>query len=126
MSSTSTASVPDVTENRTKFTNSKSFTRLPSPPRDRNARSRSSTLQTTTIPEIPSYVATLSSSPPDEKPTKPDIFSNPEDAESTTTADDEVTNPNLRIPQSFDELPIELRSLTERYDQHLFGSVARR
>jgi len=117
MSSTSTASIPDVTANRPKFPNSKSFTRLPSPPRDRSTRSRASTLQTGTTPEAPSYATSLSSSPPDEKPARPDIFSTAKDGDSTAPAEDEVKNPSLRIPQSFDELPIELRSLTERYEQ---------
>ena len=108
-SPTATASSDDNMANgRPLFPNSKSFTRLPSPLRDRNPRSRATTISSSTIQEMPAFVASLSTSPSDDRGSKHDLFVTPEDD------GEEVVNPNLRIPQSFEELPIELRSLTER------------
>jgi hypothetical protein len=56
----------------------------------------------------------LSSSPTEERAgEKNDLFSAEDDGSNQVTSP--VTNPTLRVPQSFEELPIELRSLTERY-----------
>jgi hypothetical protein len=107
-SPTATTSGDNMANGRPLFPNSKSFTRLPSPLRDRNPRSRATTISGSTIPQTPTFVANLSTSPSNDKGSKHDIFVTPEDDA------EEVVNPNLRIPQSFEELPIELRSLTER------------
>jgi len=107
-SPTATASGDNMANGRPLFPNSKSFTRLPSPLRDRNPRSRATTISGRSIPEMPAFVANLSTSPSDDRGGKHDIFVTPEDKV------EEVVNPSLRIPQSFEELPIEVRSLTER------------
>jgi hypothetical protein len=101
---------------RPKVTNSKSFSRLQSPPRnptDTTIRTRAATTQGS-IPTIhlnQNGHQTNLSSPLAEKN---DIFSTAEDGEPIVASPTEETSPPLKAPETFEELPIEIRSLTER------------
>lgn len=46
---------------------------------------------------------------------KSDLFSTAEDDEPMVASPTEVTNPTNQAAETFEELPIEIRSLTERY-----------
>lgn len=45
---------------------------------------------------------------------KSDLFSTAEDDEPMVASPTEVTNPTNQAAETFEELPIEIRSLTER------------
>ena len=115
MASSSTTSLDSLSRRRPSPQNLKSFSRIESPPHDTRPRSRGSTLQDGS--PHPLFQDALSSSPVQEKVSdRSDPFSTQEGPE---TGDIESTaNPSLRMPQHFEELPIELRTLTERYDTH--------
>ena len=73
-------------------------------------RSRASTVGAT-IPEI-LYPNALNASPESNAPgEKKDIFA----AKRDGADDDEEADPSVRLPHTFEDLPIEIRSLAERY-----------
>jgi hypothetical protein len=87
---------------------SKSFSRLDSPSPDR-VRSATSSIHNGASPEIPFPPTSLTASPVMEDQS---IFSRENDEDSRTPIS---TGGPLEAPQTFDELPIEIKSLTERY-----------
>lgn len=94
--------------------NTKSFSRLESPPRSPQ-RTRATTLQGT-IPEI-SYDQAAPLPALSTNTGKPDIFSTVEDGGPLVASpQEEVANAVVKPPETFEELPIEIRSLTERSD----------
>ncbi|KAK4993163.1 hypothetical protein LTR50_000649 [Elasticomyces elasticus] len=95
---------------------SKSFTRLESPQSSPLQRSRASTLQTGMISTIPE--ARDIDLPPekDGRPNKGDIFDSEEHEVGSDQAGDET---KVKTPETFDQLPIEIRSLTERFLESL-------
>lgn len=85
---------------------SKSFTRLESTSKSPLSRSRASTLQGPPVPDMldPLKVTLSPESEKDE-----DIFATQED-------EDALEGYEPTVPDTFEELPIEIRSLTERYE----------
>jgi hypothetical protein len=102
---------------RPKAQNSKSFSRLSSPPRTptetSRARARAATVQGS-VPEIQLNQNGVQPNVDDPLAEKSDIFSTAEDDEPIVASPTEVTSPTLKAPETFEELPIEIRSLTER------------
>lgn len=88
---------------------SKSFTRLESTQaKSPLSRSRASTLQGPPVPDILDPLKETLSPENEDGRVGADVFASKEDDEGET-----VQEP--RSPDSFEELPIEIRSLTERY-----------
>jgi hypothetical protein len=88
--------------------NTKSFSRLESPPRTPPGRTRASTIQGT-IPEVSAAL------PPVTGAAAGSIFSTVDDGDPLTTSpQSEMASPVMNKPETFEELPIEIRSLTER------------
>lgn len=88
---------------------SKSFTRLESSQaKDPLSRSRASTLQGPPVPAIADPLKLATSADEDEH-TDGDVF-------ASKAGDGEGSPMDAGVPDSFEELPIEIRSLTERYD----------
>jgi hypothetical protein len=83
------------------------------------ARSRASTLHE---PAVPSTVDPLNplkiSLLPEEGAHEEDVFVSKED-------DEGAAQPELEVPDRFEELPIEIRSLTERYVGHDRSTTSR-
>jgi hypothetical protein len=105
----------DISAQRPKVQNSKSFSRLSSPPRtptDTN-RARAATVQGP-VPEIQLNQNGVQPNVDHPLVEKNDIFSTAEDDEPIVASPPEVTSPTLKAPETFEELPIEIRSLTER------------
>lgn len=91
---------------------SKSFTRLePAPSKSSLSRSRASTLQGPPGPNILDPLKERLIPENEDGTTEGDIFATKEDA-------DEGKAPEPGVPDTFEELPIEIRSLTERYAPH--------
>ncbi|CAI6340516.1 unnamed protein product [Periconia digitata] len=100
---------------------SKSFTRLESdrsPAPDSTSRSRASTLQGPPMPAIdPLNPLKITLSPQEEDAhADGDVFAN-------KTEEDEAAQPEFAVPGRFEELPIEIRSLTERFLESLSAKV---
>ncbi|KAF2769616.1 hypothetical protein EJ03DRAFT_327221 [Teratosphaeria nubilosa] len=96
---------------------SHSFTRMPQSPSSLSPRKRASTLQDAGIPAVPDarHIAASPEMPDD----KGDVFESREDEEDAQTS----SQPELSLPSTFDELPIEIRSLTERFIESLSAKV---
>jgi len=94
---------------------SKSFSRFEEPPRSPQSRNRASTVQGGTIPEalFPRHI-TASPEPSDERGDG-DVFESKEEGDSAEGSTKGTDTPVLKTPGTFEELPIEIRSLTERY-----------
>ena len=92
---------------------SKSFSRLEPASQSPLSRSRASTIQGPSIPEILYPQNASLSLESDEKEQKGDIFTE-DDEESVDGALDEADAPSIKLPDTSEELPIEIRSLTER------------
>jgi hypothetical protein len=93
---------------------SKSFSRLEPASQSPLSRSRASTIQGPSIPEIHYPQNASLSLESDEQEQKGDIFTTEDDEESVDGALDEADAPSIKLPDTFEELPIEIRSLTER------------
>ncbi|KAF1953489.1 hypothetical protein CC80DRAFT_537383 [Byssothecium circinans] len=94
---------------------SKSFTRLEgSRERSPISRSRASTLQG---PAVPSIVDPL------KIPLSPEDEGHDGSVFASTREDEHATQPELAVPDRFEELPIEIRSLTERFLESLSAKV---
>jgi hypothetical protein len=88
---------------------SRSFTRLDSAPKSTHSRSRASTLQG---PHVPDMLDPLKASTvvEEDETASTDVFVKKDD-----DGHDSPVRPQDATPDSFEELPIEIRSLTERY-----------
>ncbi|PSN67527.1 hypothetical protein BS50DRAFT_493073 [Corynespora cassiicola Philippines] len=96
---------------------SKSFTRLePAPSKSSLSRSRASTLQGPPGPNILDPLKERLIPENEDGTTEGDIFATKEDA-------DEGKAPEPGVPDAFEELPIEIRSLTERFLESLNAKV---
>jgi hypothetical protein len=94
--------------------NTKSFSRLESPTRTpQQPRSRASTLQGT-IPEV--EYAQNAALPPVQGDGTTDIFSSMVEDGGPLVSSPQLESPSpvVKQPETFEELPIEIRSLTER------------
>lgn len=101
---------------------SRSFTRMDNAPTPDSPRKRASTLQEAGIPAIPE-ARPIDGSPELSGKTKAtDVFENREDEEEPAS-DISTPNPDLKLPSTFDELPIEIKSLTERFLESLSAKV---
>ncbi|KAH7138961.1 hypothetical protein B0J11DRAFT_515740 [Dendryphion nanum] len=98
---------------------SKSFTRLESThaSKDPLSRSRASTIQGPPVPDILDPLKERISPEDDEGHTEGDVFARKE------AADEEDAEQNHSVPDTFEELPIEIRSLTERFLESLSAKV---
>lgn len=86
-------------------------------------RKRASTLQDSGIPPVPT-ARTIPTSPELlAKKHVADVFENREDDEEQTVSETDTSGPELQLPSTFDELPIEIRSLTERFLDSLSAKV---
>ncbi|KAF2724907.1 hypothetical protein K431DRAFT_281383 [Polychaeton citri CBS 116435] len=98
---------------------SRSFTRMePTSPVPESPRKRASTMAASGIPTIPEAKHLPIS--PELAGKRADIF------ESKDGSDDdhsENETPDLQLPSTFDELPIEIRSMTERFLESLSAKV---
>lgn len=93
---------------------SKSFTRLEPTTQSPLGRSRASTIQGT-ISELPHADHITLSPGSEEKAAQRDIFvSKDEDDSDAETVEDNAGSASKQL-EAFEELPIEIRSLTERY-----------
>lgn len=94
----------------------KSFTRMESPSPGLFPRNRSKTVQDISLNVAASSPGPLSS-PQEDSEKATDVFERPEDLGHEN--DNEELEPTLlrpeNLPERFDELPIELMSLTDRY-----------
>jgi len=90
---------------------SKSFTRLETaaPAKSPLSRSRASTLQGPPVPSILDPLKQRLAPESEDGHDDGDVFTTQENA-------DEGSAPELGLPDTFEELPIEIRSLTERCD----------
>lgn len=101
-------------DSRPPSTVSQSFKRLDSIPQTPTHRSRAST--TGGLPPEILFPQNVSLSPEsEEKAGKGDIFSTRDDEDSDGSAHDEETS-EVVLAITFEELPIEIRSMTERYE----------
>jgi hypothetical protein len=93
--------------------NTKSFSRLESPPSTPRPRERATTVQGT-IPEIEH--APNAALPPAQAEPPGDIFTSGDDDGGPLVSSpvSEMASPVVKQPETFEELPIEIRSLTER------------
>ena len=88
---------------------SKSFTRLESTEaKNPLSRSRASTLQGPPMPTITDPLKITTTPEDEEAHADGDVFASKDDE------DDEPAEQELNAPEGFEELPIEIRSLTER------------
>ncbi|CAO2658229.1 Nn.00g059520.m01.CDS01 [Neocucurbitaria sp. VM-36] len=94
---------------------SRSFTRLDSTPKSPLSRSRASTLQG---PPVPDMLDPLKANmvPEEDESVDADVFVKKDEH-------DHETEEEARVPDTFEELPIEIRSLTERFLESLTAKV---
>lgn len=97
---------------------SKSFTRLETAAaKDPLSRSRASTLQGPPVPSILDPLKQKLAPGSEDDHDDGDVFTTQKDAE-------EESAPEPGLPDTFEELPIEIRSLTERYDARILHFMA--
>ncbi|KAH9828127.1 Vacuolar sorting protein 9 (VPS9) domain [Teratosphaeria destructans] len=96
---------------------SRSFPRMPDSPSSLSPRKRASTLQDSGIPAVPE--ARHMAASPDPVDHQGDVFESREEECDPPPS----SQPELSLPSSFDELPIEIRSLTERFVESLSAKV---
>lgn len=101
---------------------SRSFTRMDNSPTPASPRKRASTLQDAGIPAIPEARHIETSPELNGKRPMADVFENHEDEEHAEEEGKEE-KPELKIPSTFDELPIEIKSLCERFLESLSAKV---
>ncbi|KAK6434119.1 hypothetical protein LTR95_009702 [Oleoguttula sp. CCFEE 5521] len=103
---------------------SRSFTRMELPTQDPlSPRKRASTIQVSGIPTIPEarHIDTTSDVP--GKSPRSDVFENGHADDEHEASGMETSTPELKLPTALDELPIEIRSLTERFLESLNAKV---
>jgi hypothetical protein len=102
---------------------SRSFTRMESPPSTASSpRKRANTTQVSGIPSIPEARPIDPGPESFGKDSQADVFENRED-EDDDTSEPDTPAPELNLPSTLDELPIEIRSLTERFIESLSAKV---
>ena len=102
---------------------SRSFTRMESPPSTASSpRKRANTTQVAGIPSIPEARPIDSVNEASGKDEEKDVFENRED-DGNEISDPDTPAPELKLPNTLDELPIEIRSLTERFLESLSAKV---
>ena len=84
-------------------------------------RKRASTLQEAGIPSVPAARHLSGSQELDSK--KKDVFEYHEEDEEHNQSGSNTPGPELNLPSTFDELPIEIKSLTERFLESLSAKV---
>ena len=102
---------------------SRSFTRMDNGPGSGSPRKRASTLQEQGIPAVPQPRAIATSPELVGKKHVADVFENRDDDEEQVQSGTGTPGPELQLPSTFDELPIEIRSLTERFLESLSAKV---
>ncbi|KAK3070711.1 hypothetical protein LTR53_009964, partial [Teratosphaeriaceae sp. CCFEE 6253] len=102
---------------------SRSFSRMPSSPSSTSPRKRATTLQEAGIPAVPEARSIDGS--PEMVGKKADVFEYQEDEEDRNREQSSTTsaNPALKLPSTFDDLPIEIKSLSERFLESLSAKV---
>lgn len=96
---------------------------MESPPSTASSpRKRANTTQVAGIPSIPEARPIDSVNEASGKDEKKDVFENREDDENEVS-DPDTPAPELKLPNTLDELPIEIRSLTERFLESLSAKV---
>lgn len=92
---------------------SHSFSRMadPEPPLSPSARKRASTLQESGIPAVPAAT-------PRKEDGTADVFESHEDEDHV-----EEAGPELQIPSTFDDLPVEIKLAAERFLERLSAKV---
>ncbi|KAF7192315.1 Vacuolar protein sorting-associated protein 9b [Pseudocercospora fuligena] len=104
---------------------SRSFTRMPDQPPSPQAsspRKRASTLHEAGIPSVPEARHIPTSPEIGGQRAMADVFENNEEEEHSETNSGAAT-PGINVPSTFDELPIEIRSLCERFLERLSAKV---
>ncbi|KAL1589081.1 hypothetical protein WHR41_02128 [Cladosporium halotolerans] len=102
---------------------SRSFTRMESPSSTPSSpRKRANTTQVSGIASIPEARSIDASPELFGKDSKADVFENRHDEEDEGS-ETEVATPELNLPSTLDELPIEIRSMTERFLDSLSAKV---
>ena len=91
---------------------SHSFPRMDASPLSPSRKSRSNTVQEQAIPAVPAANYIESASNPNGNSHIADIFENQSQDEVPSAP---ASAPELKLPSSFDDMPIEIRSLTERF-----------
>ena len=86
-------------------------------------RKRAATLQEQGIPAVPAAKNIAGSPELVGKKHIADVFENREDDEENPKSGTNTPGPELQLPSTFDELPIEIRSLTERFLENLSAKV---
>ncbi|KAK1031679.1 hypothetical protein LTS16_017803 [Friedmanniomyces endolithicus] len=117
----STSEQPTVSDGRPGLHGSHSFSRMPSAPSPTSTspRKRASTLQPSGFLAVPEARAVDDSNETTGK--KLDVFE--DDEESREQPGAMLPNPELSFPTTFDELPIEIKSLSERFLDSLSAKV---
>lgn len=100
---------------------SRSFTRMESPSSPSSPRKRASTIQVSGIASIPEARPIDHSPERSGKSPKKDVFEHEDDEHATPEPD--TPAPELQLPSKMDELPIEIRSMTERFLDSLSAKV---
>ncbi|KAL8760046.1 MAG: hypothetical protein Q9184_003441 [Pyrenodesmia sp. 2 TL-2023] len=102
----------------------KSFSRMEAPHPSPLARSRASTLQNGTRPEAASAEIQRTPKVEESNVQKDDIFDNDSAIALDGSSESPATNETLQdVPAGFDDLPIELVSLTDRFIESLTAKV---
>jgi hypothetical protein len=81
------------------------------------------TLQEAGIPSIPEARQVATSPEEEGKQSLADVFESHEDDHEQVEEDSNTTGLDIHIPSTFDELPIEIRSLAERFLERLSAKV---
>ncbi|EMC92899.1 hypothetical protein BAUCODRAFT_37809 [Baudoinia panamericana UAMH 10762] len=110
-----------VSDSRPGLHGSQSFIRMPASPSATSPRKRASTLQEAGIPAIPE--ARHIDGSPEVAGKRADVFENHDDEEEHVPSGAVTPNPELKIPSTFDDLPIEIKSLSERFLESLSAKV---
>lgn len=101
---------------------SRSFTRMESPSSNPSSpRKRASTIQVSGIPSIPEARPIDHSPERSGKSPRKDVFEQEDDEHATPEPD--TPGPELQLPSKMDELPIEIKSMTERFLDSLSAKV---
>ena len=102
---------------------SRSFTRMESPPSTASSpRKRANTTQVAGIPSIPEARPIDADSELFGSDSKADVFENRDD-DGKEASEPGTPAPELNLPDTLDELPIEIRSMTERFLESLSAKV---
>lgn len=102
---------------------SKSFNRMDTVSTIPSPRRRATTLQEAGIPAVPEARRIDEVSDDGASRQQVDVFESLEDAEENSSSTAAAANPDIQLPSEFDELPIEIKSLTERFLESLSAKV---